>query len=404
MTDRERLRARDAADPVLRREQFDLAEDLVYLDGNSLGPPVRGAADRVAATMRTWRDQHVSAWNDAGWVDLVDEVSRRLAPLLGARPSEVTITDSTSVNLFQALVTACRLRPDRPTIVIEDGGFPTDSYVAHSVAELLGRSIRRAPRERLAAAITDDVAVVTAAHVDYRSGHRLDARAVGVAAHEVGALVVWDLAHTTGALHVDLPGWQADLAVGCTYKFLNGGPGAPGYLWAADGLDVPATIGGWWGHARPFAFAEVWEPASGAARFRNGSPPILGLQPLVGALDVLGHVRGEDLQTRAEELTGLFIDLVDEHLRDAVEVASPRPASDRGAQVSLRHEHAFPVMQALIDRGVIGDHRPPNLLRFGFAPLHTRWVDVHDAVTTLHDVLTTSAWQSADYTAPHKVP
>jgi len=401
---RDDLVARDAADPILRRDRFTLADDLIYLDGNSLGPPVRGAVRRVADTMQTWGRDLVSAWNSAGWVELVEDVSGRLAPLVGADPQQVTITDSTSVNLFQALVVACRLRPDRPTILLEEGGFPTDRYVARGVADLLGRTVRAVPRQQLVSAVTGDVAVVTAAHVDYRTGHRLDAQTIGATAHDVGALVVWDLAHTTGALHVDLPAWEADLAVGCAYKFLNGGPGAPGYLWVAEELEVPATIRGWWGHAEPFAFADAWEPASGASRFRNGSPAILGLQPLDEALRVFEGIRGEDLNARAEELTSLFIDLIDEHLADAVEVVSPRAPEQRGAQVSLRHPAAYPVMQALVEHGVVGDHRPDDLLRFGFAPLHTRWTDVWDAVATLQDLLTSDLWKDPKYAAPNKVP
>lgn len=402
--ERAELAARDADDEVLRRERFELADDLVYLDGNSLGPPARGAQDRVAATLGAWRGEQISAWNRAGWVHLADETAARIAPLLGADRDEVVVTDSTSVDLFQALVAACRARPDRPVILIEQDGFPTDRYVAGAVAELVGRTVRQAPREALADAIDDDVAVVTAAHVDYRSGHRLDAVELGRAAREADAMTVWDLAHTTGALDVDLHAWHADYAVGCTYKFLNGGPGAPGYLYVAADLDPKATIRGWWGHARPFDFSTGWEPAVGAARFRNGSPPILAMQPLLAALDAFDGVGPGALQARAEALTSLFVDLVDEQVGDAVEVVSPRAADRRGAQVSLRHPAAYRVMQALIDRGVVGDHRPPDLLRFGFAPLHTRWADVWDAVETLRDVLGSGVWEEDRYAAHNDVP
>lgn len=402
--DRMALAARDADDPVLRREQFELPDDLVYLDGNSLGPPARRAEDRVGATFEAWRHDQISAWNEAGWVHLADETAARIAPLIGADSGEVAITDSTSVDLFQMLVAACRARPDRSVVLIEQDGFPTDRYVAEAVASLLGRTVRPAPRNALVDAIDDDLAVVTAAHVDYRSGHRLDAVALGRAARDAGAMTVWDLAHTTGALDVDLHAWSADFAVGCTYKFLNGGPGAPGYVYVAADLEPDATIRGWWGHARPFAFSTEWDPAAGAARFRNGSPPILAMQPLLAALDAFDGVAPAALQARAEEMTTLFVDLVDARIGDAVEVASPRDAARRGAQVSLRHPAAYAVMQALIDRGVVGDHRPPDLLRFGFAPLHTRWTDVWDAVETLHDILASGVWEEDRYAVRKEVP
>lgn len=402
--DRTALAARDADDPILRRERFELPDALVYLDGNSLGPPARRAQERVTSMLAAWRDDQISAWNRAGWVHLADETAARIAPLLGADRGEVAVTDSTSVDLFQTLVAACRARPDRPVLLIEQDGFPTDRYVAEAVASLLGRSVRQVPRDTLTQTVDDDVAVVTAAHVDYRSGHRLDAVALGRAARGAGAMTVWDLAHTTGALDVDLHAWDADFAVGCTYKFLNGGPGAPGYVYVAGGLDPEATIRGWWGHGQPFAFSTGWEPAAGAARFRNGSPPILAMQPLLAALDVFDGVAPRTLQERATALTTLFIDLVDERIGDAVEVASPRDAALRGAQVSLRHPSAYAVMQALIDRGVIGDHRPPDLLRFGFAPLHTRWTDVWDGIETLRHILASGVWEQDRYAARNEVP
>lgn len=392
--DRETLRARDAADPMgPLRARWDVPDDLVHLDGNSLGPPARTWPDRIAREHRAWRNDQVGGWNSAGWVDLATRVAGRLAPLLGASPDEVAVTDSTTVNLFQAAAAACRLRPDRRVVLTEDGNFPTDRYVLSGVADVTGTRVRSVARDRLLDHVDDDVAVVAISHVDYRTGHRHDAAAVTAAAHAAGALVVWDLAHSTGAVHVDWHAWGADLGVGCTYKYLNGGPGAPGYVVLGRHLaqDAVPPIRGWFGHATPFAFDPEWSPADGAARFRNGTPPVLSL---VGVDEALAGFDGVDpaaLDARAAELTDAFIDLCDQHLDGQVEVVTPRDRARRGAQVSLRHPEAYPVMQALIDRRVLGDHRPPDLLRFGFAPALVRHVDVADAVDTLADVLRTGA-------------
>jgi kynureninase len=395
VNDREMLERRDREDPLAaHRDRFLLADDLIYLDGNSLGPQLRGVHGRLTAASDAWRERLIRGWNDAGWVDLTDRIAARLAPLLGVTPAEVCVTDSTSVDLFQALVAARRLRPDRTTLLIEEGTFPTDRYVAGGVADLTGAEVKSVPRDRLAAAIDDTTAVVLASHVDYRTGHRHDGAAVTAAVHDGGALMVWDLAHSTGAVAVDLGRWRADFAVGCSYKYLNGGPGAPGYLVAAAHLDDPTpAIRGWFGHARTFDFAEDWDPAPGAARFRNGTPPVLSLTALEEALTVWEGVDPASVQAKAEALTNAFVALVDERCGE-VEVVSPRDARRRGAQVSLRHPDAYAVMQALIARGVIGDHRPPDLLRFGFPPLTTRFVDVWHAVENFSEILATRAWDT----------
>ena len=398
--DRATLRARDAADPLgPLRAAWDLPDDLVHLDGNSLGPPPRTWPDRIAREHGAWRDDQVGGWNSAGWVDLAARVAGRLAPLLGAHVDEVAVTDSTTVNLFQAAAAARRLRPGRSVLLTEDGNFPTDRYVLSGVADMTGTRVRSVPRGALLDHLDDDVAVVAISHVDYRTGHRHDAAAVTSAVHDAGALVVWDLAHSTGAVGVDWHGWGADLAVGCTYKYLNGGPGAPGYVVVARHLadDVVPPVRGWFGHAAPFAFAPEWQPAAGAARFRNGTPPVLAL---VGVDEALAHFDGVEpaaLGARAAQLTGAFIDLCDQHLGEQVEVVTPRDPALRGAQVSLRHPEAYPVMQALIDRRVLGDHRPPDLLRFGFAPALVRHVDVADAVDVLAEVLATEAHRDPRY-------
>ena len=392
--DRATLAARDAADPLAElRDRWDVPDDLVHLDGNSLGPPPRTWPDRVAREHAAWRDDQVGGWNTAGWVHLADRVAARLAPLVGAEPDEVAITDSTTVNLFQAACAARRLRPDRPVLLTEDGNFPTDRYVLSGVADLTGAEVRSVPREALLDHLGDDVGVVAVSHVDYRTGHRHDAVEVTRAVHDAGALMVWDLAHSTGALHVDWHAWGADLAVGCTYKFCNSGPGAPGFVVVARHLadDAIPAIRGWFGHAAPFDFTPDWTPAAGAARFRNGTPPVISL---VGVDEALAGFAGVDmraLDARAGQLTDAFIAACDQLLGDRVEVVTPRDPARRGAQVSVRHPDAYPVMQALIDRRVLGDHRPPDLLRFGFAPALVRHVDAWDAATALAEVLASDA-------------
>lgn len=408
--DRATLAARDAADPLSAlRAAWDVPDGLVHLDGNSLGPPARTWGQRMAREHAAWRDLQIRSWNDADWVGLPRVVASRLAPLLGAHEDEVAVTDSTSVNLFQAAVAARRLRPDRRVLLTEVGTFPTDRYVLDAVAALVDAEVRAVPRasllDELASPTADQVAVVAVAHVDFRTGHRHDAAVVTAAAHAAGALMVWDLAHSTGALHVDWHGWDADLGVGCTYKFLNGGPGAPGYLVAARRLHealLPA-IRGWFGHATPFAFDETWTPAAGATRFLNGTPPVLSLLGVDEALQAFAGVDTRALDARAGMLTSVFVELVDERC-PGTEVVSPRDPTARGAQVSLRHTHAYELVQALIDRDVLADHRPPDVARFGFAPALVRHVDVYDAAERLASALAEGAHLAPRYAARRTVP
>ncbi len=395
--DRAEAATLDAADPLGPvRAAFRLPEATVYLDGNSLGALQPAVADRVRDLVAVeWGDGLIRSWNTAGWVDLPAQVAARIAPLIGAQPDEVAVADSTSADLFKALVAARRLRPDRRVILTDDRNFPTDRYVAAGVADLLpDTEVVTVPAEEVEARLDADVAVLTMTHVDYRSGRRHDAARLTAAAHDAGALTVWDLSHSAGAVHVDLADWRVDLAVGCTYKFLNGGPGSPAYLYAARRLhdELATPVRGWFGHAEPFAFADDYRPAAGAARFADGTPPILSLAALDTALAVWEDVDLPDVAHKTRALGELFIRLVDERTA-GVEVASPRDAEQRGAQVSLRHDRAYAVMQALIARQVIGDVRPPDLLRFGFSPLYTRYVDVWDAVEVLRDVLATRAYE-----------
>lgn len=403
--DRDELAARDAEDPLAPlRAGFHLPPDTVYLDGNSLGALQPVVAERVRDLVaHEWGHGLIRSWNDAGWIDLPRQVAARIAPLIGASPDEVAVTDSTSVDLFKALVAARRLRPDRRVILTDDGNFPTDLYVASGVADLLpDTAVVVVPTAEVEARLAPDVAVLTLTHVDYRSGRVYDAARLTAAAHDAGALTVWDLSHSAGAVHVDLADWHADLAIGCTYKYLNGGPGAPAYLYAArrhhEALSTP--IRGWFGHADPFAFAPEYRPAPDVSRFLAGTPPVLSLAALDTALAVWEDVDLPAVVHKIRTLTDVFVQLVDERVTGlGVEVASPRDREHRGAQVALRHPHAYPVMQALIERGVVGDVRVPDLLRFGFAPLYVRFVDVWDAVEALRDVLESRVYEAPRFQA-----
>ena len=394
--------AADARDPLGHlRSRFALHDDIIYLDGNSLGALQPAVAERLRAVVDAeWGRGLIRSWNDAGWVELPRRVASLLAPLLGAAPDELAVTDSTSANLFKALAAAHRLRPDRHVLLTDDANFPTDVYVARGLAELTGDlEVHVVPTREVADHLDEEVAALMLTHVDYRTGRRYDAAGLTAAAHDVGALAVWDLSHSVGALAVDLEAWGADLAVGCTYKYCNGGPGSPGFLYVASRWHEQAStpVRGWFGHARPFAFDIGYEPAPGAERFLDGSPPVLSMAALETAMEIFDGVDIAALDARAGELTGLFIDLVDEHLGSEVEIVTPRDPAERGAQVAIRHEGADAITQALIAHGVIGDHRPPDLVRFGFAPLYVTRLEVVEAVEHLTALLTSGAWDRPEF-------
>jgi kynureninase len=389
----------DEADPLaFARERFALPERLVYLDGNSLGALPRGVGDRLRHVVEhEWGHDLIGSWNTAGWMDLPARVGARIARLVGARADEVVAGDSTSVNLFKLLVAAARLRPGRRVIVTEPSTFPTDGYIAASVARTLGLDLRWCDPLDPLASVGEDTAVLALTHVDFRTGRMYDMAEVTAGAHDAGALMLWDLCHSAGAVPVDLGGVGADLAVGCSYKYLNAGPGAPAYCFVAaalqDRVDQPLT--GWMGHAAPFEMARDYVPAPGIARMRSGSPPILGLAALDAALDAFDGVAMGDLRAKSLSLTSLFIDLVGEH--PDLEVVTPRQPDARGSQVSLRHAEAYGLVQALIARGVVGDFRTPDIARFGFAPLYLRHVDVWDAAQALLQVLETGEYADPAY-------
>jgi len=400
---RKACEARDAADPLAPcRDLFDVPQGVVYLDGNSLGALPRATAGRLDDLVRReWGGDLIRSWNVNGWIDAPARVGGKIARLVGAAPDEVVAADSTSVNLFKALAAALRLRPGRTVVVTEDGNFPTDVYVAQGLLDLVGgRTLRRAPADGIAAALDGDTAVMMLTHVDYRSGRIHDMAALTAAAHAAGALALWDLSHSTGAVPVDLNGAGADFAVGCGYKYLNGGPGAPAFLFVAgrhhDAARPP--LSGWMGHAAPFAFEDNYRPAAGIARHLCGTPPILGLAALEVGVDILNGVDMAAVRAKSMALTGLFVDLVEQECAGlGFALASPRDADMRGSQVALRHAEAYPIMQALIRAGVIGDFRSPDILRFGFAPLYVRYADVWDAVSALREVMTTESWNRPEF-------
>ena len=390
---------RDSADPLAHfRSDFDLPDGVVYLDGNSLGALPRHTADHLQHVVtQEWGQGLIRSWNAAGWFDKPRTLGDRVGRLVGAAPGQVVVCDSTSVNLFKTLSAALALRPGRDVVVGDADNFPTDRYLTRSAAQTVGDYEHRlvsAGGPTLAEVLDERVAVVVLTQVDYRTGATYDMAAVTEQVHAAGALMIWDLCHSAGAMPVDLDGCEADFAVGCTYKYLNGGPGAPAFVYAAARLhdDVSQPLTGWHGHARPFEFTPDYEPAPGISRFLVGTPHLLSYAALEASLEVWDRVDLDEVHTKSLALTDLFIELIDERL-PGLEVVTPREHARRGSQVSLRHEQGYAVMQALIERGIIGDFRAPDLMRFGFAPLYVSHADIWDAVDVLVDVLESETWR-----------
>ncbi|MCW2496032.1 kynureninase [Jatrophihabitans sp.] len=392
--------AADAADPLAHvRARFAIPAGTTYLDGNSLGAlPAHVPARLKTVIEGEWGTDLVTSWNANGWWELPVRVGDRIGALVGAAPGQVLCGDSTSVQLFQVLTALARLRPDRHTLITDGAGFPTDQYLADSVARLLGLTVVRVSPSDVESVLDDDVALVAFSAVDYRTGERWDAPAITEAVHAAGAVLTWDLAHAAGCMPFGLDEIGADAAVGCSYKYLNGGPGAPAWLYVAqrhqDALDLPLT--GWQGHAEPFALEPSYRPAGGIERARVGTPPLLSMTALDAALDVFDDLDMNVVRAKSEALTQLVLDYAAAYL-PGVTSATPADPRRRGSQVSLRLEHAYEVTQALIARGVIGDFRAPDLLRLGFAPLYLRHVEVWDALEILRDVLATESWRDPSF-------
>lgn len=415
MLTREHCLAADASDKLASlRQQFCLPDKVIYLDGNSLGVLPQAAEARSLQVLREeWGEGLIRSWNNAGWFELPRRLGNKLAGLIGAGENEVVITDTTSLNIFKALAAAIRIQqanaPQRKVIVSERDNFPTDLYMIQGMIDLLqqGYELRliddSLPLEQ---AMGADVAVLLLSHVNYRTGAMYNMAAVTAQAHQHGALTIWDLAHAAGAVPVDLNASEADFAVGCTYKYLNGGPGAPAFIWVAarhqDRFWQP--LSGWWGHSRPFDMAADYQPAQGIRRFLCGTQPILSMSLVECGLDATLQTSMAALREKSLALTDLFIRLVEQRCgQHSLALITPHEHAQRGSHVSYRHPQGYAVMQALIERGVIGDYREPEVLRFGITPLYLRHVDVWDAVETLRDILDGASWDQPRFKQRHAV-
>ena len=404
--------ARDAEDRLApHRDAFALPDGVIYLDGNSLGALPRNVAARVASTLEgEWGHGLIRSWNEAGWIDLPARVGARIAPLIGADPACVVAADSTTVNLFKTVSAALALRPDRRRIVTETRNFPTDNYIAEGVIRQCGgrhELVHAADADAVIDCLDADTAVLMLSHVNYRDGAVHDMAGLTRAAHDAGALVIWDLAHSAGVLPLDLAGCDVDFAVGCGYKFLNGGPGAPAFLYAAErhhgGFAQP--LSGWFGHADPFGFDPHYRPAGDITQYLCGTPPVISMVALEAALELWDKVDLRDVHAKSQGLTDFFIELVEVRCAGhGLTLVSPRDAARRSAQVSLSHPTAgYAIISALIADGVIGDFRAPDILRFGFAPLYTRFADVWHAVDRLAAILDGRLWDRPEFHARRTV-
>ncbi|TCV70475.1 kynureninase [Neorhizobium sp. R1-B] len=383
------------------RSFFYLPEGTTYLDGNSLGPLPLSARERVDRLMREeWGQLLIKGWNQAGWMTMPRRIGDRVGKLIGAPPGTVVMGDTLSIKVYQALASALELVPERKVILSDSGNFPSDLYMAHGLLGSLGKghTLKIVEPEEVETAIDETVAVLMLTEVDYRTGRLHDMKALTRKAHSLGVVTLWDLAHSAGALPVDLAAAEADFAVGCTYKYLNGGPGAPAFIYVAPRYadKVRPALSGWLGHEQPFAFDLSYRPGGGIDRMRVGTPPILGLAALDAALDAWEDVDMQDVRRQSIRLCDLFVTEVERRC-PALELASPRDGQKRGSQISFLHPEGYAIMQALISRGVIGDFRAPNAIRFGFTPLYIGETDVLKAVDVLEDIMTNSIWDTAEY-------
>ena len=398
-------RALDAADPLRgARDRFSIPDGLIYLDGNSLGVLPRAAVGRLRATVeREWGERLIRSWNEARWIEAPQRIGAKIAALIGARPHEVIVTDSTSVNLYKLLVAAAKLA-DRPVLLTEAGNFHTDLHIASGAAELTGLRLDIAPRGEIEARLGADTNLLLLTHVHYKSADRFDMARLTARAKDAGALTVWDLSHSAGAVPLDLNRDGAELAVGCGYKYLNGGPGAPAFLYVAEHLQerLVSPLRGWMGHAAPFAFTDDYAPAPGIARFLAGTPPVLGMAALESGLDAFAGVEMDALWEKSAALFDLFDRLMAERCPQMACI-SPRDPAQRGSHISFRHENAFEIIQALIEADVIGDFRAPDVARFGLTPLYLQFEDVWRAVDICAEILATERWREPRFAVRGKV-
>lgn len=389
------------------RAQFDLPEGIIYLDGNSLGPLPKAAAARVARTITDeWGKLLITGWNKAGWMAQPSAIGDRIARLIGAEPGSVVMGDTLSIKVYQALASALEMNPTRQVILSDTGNFPSDLYMAEGLCRTLGPDyiLKTVAPEDVFDAIDETTAVTMITEVDYRTGRKHDMKAITQRAHAKGALTVWDLAHSAGALPVHLADCQADFAVGCTYKYLNSGPGGPAFIYVAPRHQETArpALSGWLGHAAPFAFDLAYQPGAGIERMRVGTPPVLQLAALEASLDIWDQADMNDLRAQSILLTDRFITGVEASCPDLI-LASPRDGQMRGSQASFRHPEGYAIMQACIAHGVIGDFRAPDILRFGFTPLYTSEQDVDGAVAILAKIMANALWDRQEYKTRNRV-
>ncbi|MDB5368054.1 MAG: kynU [Rhodospirillales bacterium] len=397
--------ALDRTDPLAHlREAFELPENVLYLDGNSLGPLPRAAREALRHAVEIeWGTDLIKSWTKHGWMTLPQQIGGRIARLIGAAAHEVVAADSTSINLFKLATAALKLRSDRRVVLTETGNFPTDLYVLQGIAAFSGgrAELRAVPSDTIEQALDDKVALLVLTQTHYKSGAVHDMQRLTRLAHDRGALVLWDLSHSAGVLDVDLRGCNADLAIGCGYKYLNGGPGAPAFLFVAERHQaaLQSPLAGWMGHAAPFEFGDDYAPAPGIDRFLCGTPPVLSMQGLGASLSLFDGITPRLLQDKARALGQIFLDRVEQAGDGSLSLLSPRDPSVRGGHVSFAHEDGYAIVQALIARGVIGDFRAPDALRFGFGPTFLRYVDAWDAAEALLDVVATRSYDDARFRA-----
>ena len=393
--------SRDQRDPLAPiRSRFRLRPGLIYMDGNSLGALTHASAARARAMIEDeWGNDLIRSWNVHGWFDLPHRLGARIAPLIGAAADEVLVADSTSVNLFKLASAAMMNRGSRHRIVTESGNFPSDIYVLQGLAALSGAAIEiiAVPRSEVIDRIDESTFLVVLTHVHYKTAELFDLPAVTRRAHASGARILWDLSHSVGAVELDLHASKADFAIGCTYKYLNGGPGAPAFLYVRRDLqnEIQPGLAAWMGHAVPFDFIDDYDPAPGMARYRSGTPSLIAFAALEGALEIWDDIDLRDVRHKSVELSNLFIARVEALANAELCLASPRAAEHRGSHIALTHPRGYELMQALIQRGVIGDFRAPDIIRFAFTPLYLRYVDVWDAVTIIGEVLAAGLGQLA---------
>ncbi len=393
-----------------KRREFSLPDQVIYLDGNSLGAMPLAARERSREVMdRQWGRDLVGSWNSHQWIDLPAKVGEKIAPLLGAAPGQVVCCDSTSVNLFKLLCCALEMRPGRRIVLSQKDNFPADLYMVQGLGQL-GQDglcdLEVTEDTDIEARLDESIAVLMLTHVNFRSGKLHDMRRLTELAHEKGILVIWDLAHSAGAVPLALDDWDVDFAVGCGYKYLNGGPGAPAFVYAASRHHgtISQPLSGWMGHASPFSFSGDYTPAPGVQRFLCGTPPILSMSVLDAALSVFDGVDLQDLRAKSISMGELFLQLVEENADlDRLRLVSPEASSERGSQLAFSHPQAFSICQALIERGVIADFRAPDVLRFGIAPLYLRYQDIWKAVQIMAEIMANETYRRERYSHAQKV-